>query len=128
LFQIAAPDASSKRLKRRNAMSGIEEKTDASPGEIECILSASDTYIETLTIRHIEAQPWLTEMVIKTQLLTAKRPEEKRVKARCCIERERVIELRDAVERFLVETTATVTPAKDHRTRLNPPEETHHMT
>jgi hypothetical protein len=120
LFQIAAPDASSKRLKRRNAMSGIEEKTDASPGEIECILSASDTYIETLTIRHIEAQPWLTEMVIKTQLLTAKRPEEKRVKARCCIERERVIELRDAVERFLIETAATVTPAKAHHTRLNP--------
>ncbi len=58
---------------------------EASPVEIECILSASDTYIETLTVKQIEAQPWLTELVIKTQLLTAKNPEERRVKARCCV-------------------------------------------
>ena len=31
---------------------------EASPVEIECILSASDTYIETLTVKLIEAQPW----------------------------------------------------------------------
>lgn len=82
---------------------------EVSPVEIECILSASDTYIETLTVKQIEAQPWLTEVVIKTQLLTAKNPEERRVKARCCIERERVIELRDAVDRFLIETAAADT-------------------
>ena len=84
---------------------------EASPVEIECILSASDTYIETLTVKQIAAQPWLTEVVIKTQLLTAKNPEERRVKARCCIEREQVIELRDAVDRFLVETGAADTSA-----------------
>jgi DUF1009 family protein len=97
LFHIAAPDASSKRLKRRNAMSVIE----VSPVEIECILSASDTYIETLTVKQIEAQPWLTELVIKTQLLTAKNPEERRVKARCCIERAQLASLGSAINRFL---------------------------
>ena len=53
-------------------MSVIDANTDASHVESECILSASDTYIETLTVKQIEAQPWLTELVIKTQLLTAK--------------------------------------------------------
>ncbi len=48
---------------------------EASPVEIECLLSASDSYIETLTVKQIEAEPWLTELVIKTQLLTAKNPE-----------------------------------------------------
>ena len=42
--------------------------------EVECILSAFDSYVETLTIKPIPAQPWLTELVIKTQLLTAKNP------------------------------------------------------
>ena len=69
--------------------------------EVECILSASDSYVETLIIKPIPAQPWLTEIVIKTQLLTAKNPQEKRVKARCCIERERLVELRDVVNQFL---------------------------
>jgi hypothetical protein len=69
--------------------------------EVECILSASDSYIETLTIKPIPAQPWLTELVIKTQLLTAKNPQEKRVKARCCIERDRLVEFRDAIHQFL---------------------------
>ena len=69
--------------------------------EVECTLSASDTYVETLTIKPIPAQPWLTELVIKTQLLTAKNPQEKRVKARCCIERGRLVELHSAIGRFL---------------------------
>jgi len=42
--------------------------------EVACTLSASDSYVETLTIKPIPAQPWLTEFVIKTQLLTAKNP------------------------------------------------------
>jgi hypothetical protein len=68
--------------------------------EVECILSASDSYVETLTIKPIPAQPWLTELVIKTQLLTAKNPQEKRVKARCCIEKGQLVELRDALDRY----------------------------
>ena len=46
---------------------------------IECVLSASDSYIETLSIQAIEAQPGALELVIKTQLLSAKNPAEKRV-------------------------------------------------
>ncbi|NDE55035.1 MAG: hypothetical protein EB069_10810 [Actinobacteria bacterium] len=69
--------------------------------EVECTLSASDTYIETLTIKRIPAQPLLTELVIKTQLLTAKNPLAKQVKARSCIKRERLLELRDAINGFL---------------------------
>lgn len=101
-------------------MSIVEPNTDASLVEIETVLSASATYIETLTIKQIQAQPWLTELLIKTQLLTAKNPEERRVKARCRIERERVIELRDAVDRFLTETGAAYTSAIANDTRFNP--------
>ena len=85
-------------------MSAVEAINDVSPTEIECTLSASGTYIETLTIK----------------LLTAKNPAEKRVKARCCVERERVIGLRDAAERFLVETEAAEAVAKTHGTLVNP--------
>lgn len=74
---------------------------EVSPVEIKCILSASDTYIETLTVKQIEAQHWLAELVIKTQLLTAKNPEERRVKARCCIERAQLVELRNALDQYL---------------------------
>ena len=77
---------------------------EASPVEIECILSASDTYIETLTVKQIETQPWLTELVIKTQLLTAKNPEERRVKARCCVERAQLVALAPKIGQFLKAT------------------------
>jgi len=82
-------------------MSVIEATTVAMPAEVGCTLSASDTYVETLTIKPIPAQPWLTELVIKTQLLTSKNPQEKRVKARCCIERAQLVELSNAIEGFL---------------------------
>ena len=85
-------------------MSFTEAITDESPVEIECILSASDTYIETLTIKQVEAQPWLTELVIKTQLLTAKNPEERRVKARCCIEPAQLVALAQTIGQYLKAT------------------------
>ena len=76
--------------------------------EVECTLSASDTYIETLTIKPIPAQPWLVELVIKTQLLTAKNPLEKRVKSRSCIERGSLVELKNAIEQTLKANNANV--------------------
>lgn len=76
----------------------------AIPAEIECILSGSDTYIETLTLKQIEAQPWLTELVIKTQLLTAKNPEERRVKARCCVDRTQLVALAQTIDQYLIAT------------------------
>jgi len=69
--------------------------------EIKCVLSASDSYIETLNIKTIEAQPWLVELVIKTQLLNAKNPEEQRIKSRTCIERSRLVEIQTVIGKFL---------------------------
>ena len=71
------------------------------PTEIECVLSASDSYIETLNIKAIEAQPWLVELVIKTQMLNAKNPAEKRIKSRTCIERTQLVEIQSIIGKFL---------------------------
>ena len=71
--------------------------------EVETTLSNSSTYIETLTIKTITAQPWLTELAIKTQLLTAKNPMEKWVKVRCFVENEQLVELRNALDQYLKE-------------------------
>ena len=71
--------------------------------EVETTLSSSSIYIETLTLKTIAAQPWLTDLVIKTQLLSAKNPLEKRVKVRCCIERDQLVELRNALDQYLKE-------------------------
>jgi len=71
--------------------------------EVETTLSNSSNYIETLTLKMIAAQPWLTELVINTQLLTAKNPMEKRVKVRCCIEKDQLVELRNALDQYLKE-------------------------
>ena len=69
---------------------------------IECVLSASDSYIETLSIQDIELQPGLLELVIRTQLLSAKNPAEKRVKSRTFIERSKLTELQQAISQFLL--------------------------
>ena len=76
-------------------------QTTLQPTEIECVLSASDSYIETLNIKAIEAQPWLVELVIKTQLLNAKNPSEKRIKSRTCIERTQLVEIQSIIGKFL---------------------------
>ena len=82
-------------------MSNFQQALLSKQAEIECILSASDSYIETLSIKTIESQPWLVELVIKTQLLSAKNPEEKRVKSRTCIDRTRLAEVQSAIGKFL---------------------------
>ena len=82
-------------------MSNVQEALRATEAEIECVLSSSDSYIETLNIKTIDAQPWLVELVIKTQLLSAKKPEEKRIKSRTCIERSRLVEIQGAIGKFL---------------------------
>jgi hypothetical protein len=76
--------------------------------EVETTLSNSSTYIETLTLKTIAATPLLTEVVIKSQLLTAKNPTEKRVKVRCCIEKEQLVELRNALDQYLKECSSKV--------------------
>jgi hypothetical protein len=71
--------------------------------EVETTLSNSRTDIETVTIKPIAAQPWLTELVIKTQLLSAKNPMEKRVKVRSFVEKEQLVELRNSLDQYLKE-------------------------
>jgi hypothetical protein len=80
--------------------------------EVECTLSASDSYVETLTIKLVPTQPWLAELVIKTQLFTAKNPEEKRVKARCCIKRAQLASLGSAINQFLDSTGSFSEPKR----------------
>ena len=100
LIQIAAPDKSSNAAKQEIAMSAVITSKTAT-NNIECVLSASDSYIETLSIQAIDSQPGLLELVIRTQLLSAKNPAEKRVKSRTCIERSRLIELQQSIGQFL---------------------------
>ena len=85
-------------------MSAVITSKTATNNAIECVLSASDSYIETLSIQDIDLQPGLLELVIRTQLLSAKNPAEKRVKSRTCIERSRLIELQQGIKQFLQST------------------------
>ena len=88
-------------------MSEVIASVSTRGNSIECVLSASDCYIETLSIQTIEAQPGLLELMIKTQLLSAKNPAEKRVKSRTCIERSRLIELQQGIGQFLQATASS---------------------
>jgi hypothetical protein len=101
LIQIAAPDKSSNAAKQETVMSVAITSKTALNNAIECVLSASNSYIETLSIQAIDLQPGLLELVIRTQLLSAKNPGEKRVKSRTCIEQSRLIELQKGIGQFL---------------------------
>lgn len=85
-------------------MSAVFTSKIATNNAIDCVLSASDSYIETLSMQTIDARPGLLELVIRTQLLSAKNPAEKRVKSRTCIERSRLIELQQGIGQFLQAT------------------------
>ena len=85
-------------------MSEVINLEPATENPIEWVLTASEGYIETLCIQSIDAQPGLLELVIRTQLLSAKNPAEKRVKSRTCIERYRLIELQQGMRQFLQAT------------------------
>jgi hypothetical protein len=104
LIQIAAPDKSSNAAKQETVMSAVFTSKIATNNAIDCVLSASDSYIETLSMQTIDARPGLLELVIRTQLLSAKNPAEKRVKSRTCIERSRLIELQQGIGQFLQAT------------------------
>ena len=82
-------------------MSEAIPSKDCTARTIECVLSASDSYIETLSLQAIKAQPELIELVIRTQLLSAKQPTEKRVKSRTCVPLAQIAEMRSAIDQFL---------------------------
>ena len=101
MTEIAAPDKSSNAAKQEINMAAVITSKTATNNTIECVLSASDSYIETLSFQAINAQPGLVELVIRTQLLSAKNPAEKRVKARTCIPLGHLVEIRSAIDQFL---------------------------
>ena len=101
MIQIAAPDTSSNAAKQEINMSAVITSKTATNNTIECVLSASDSYIETLSFQAINAQPGLVELVIRTQLLSAKNPAEKRVKSRTCVPLGHLVEIRSAIDQFL---------------------------
>jgi hypothetical protein len=107
LIQIAAPDKSSNAAKQEIVMSAVITSKTATNNGIECVLSASGSYIETLSIQAIDLQPGLLELVIRTQLLSAKNSVEKRVKSRTCIDRSRLIELQQGIGQFLQATESS---------------------
>lgn len=82
-------------------MSEVIPSQDGTARTIECVLSASDSYIETLSFQAINAQSELVELVIRTQLLSAKNPAEKRVKYRTCVSLAQISEMRNAIDQFL---------------------------
>ena len=96
-------------------MSEVITSKIAANNAIECVLSASDSYIETLSIQAIDSHLGLLELVIRTQLLSAKNPAEKRVKSRTCIERSRLIELQQGIGQFLQATgSSSGEPLEDY--------------
>ena len=82
-------------------MSEVIALTSQKNNAIECVLSASDSYIETLSIQAIDALPGVVELVIKTQLLSAKNPAEKRVKSQTCMNLSQLTELHRSIGDFL---------------------------
>ena len=104
LFQIAAPDRLSNAAKQEIGMSAVITSKNTTKNVTECVLSASESYVETLSIQAIDAQPGLLELVIRTQFLSAKNPAEKRVKSQTCIERSRLIELHQSIGQLLQAT------------------------
>jgi hypothetical protein len=107
LIQIADPDSSSNTAKEELEMSEVIAMTSPTSDSIECVLSASDSYIETLSIQAIGSPPGLVELAIRTQLLSAKNPAEKRVKSRTCIERSRLLDLQQSIGQFLQATVGS---------------------
>ena len=88
-------------------MSAVITSKTATNNAIECVLSASDSFIETLSIQAIDSPPGLVDLVIRTQLLSAKNPAEKRVKSRTCIERSRLLDLQQSIGHFLQATVGS---------------------
>jgi hypothetical protein len=107
LFQIAAPDYLSYAAKQEINMSDVITTKPPIDAFASYVLAQTDCYIETLSIETIDAQPGLLELVIRTQLLSAKNPAEKRVKSRTCIERSRLIELHQGIGQFLQATVGS---------------------
>lgn len=65
------------------------------------ILSQSDNYTETLTLRPVAAMPSSFELLIQSQLLSAKDPSALRVQHRVIVTDSALVDLRNAIDKCL---------------------------
>jgi hypothetical protein len=67
-----------------------------------CVLTDSESYSETLEIKPVALQQGTVELVIKTQLRSAKNPAEWRIKSRTCMDSTQLQELQLTIGQFLL--------------------------
>ncbi len=82
-------------------MTNFVSVSDYQINQVETTLCSSGGYIETLTLRSIAKPSGLTELVIESQWQKSKKPNERRLKSRSCIERQALIELQSAISHYL---------------------------
>ena len=67
----------------------------------ECRLVSTESYVESIEIKPIALQKNVVELVIKSQLLSAKNPSEWRIKSRTCVEVDSLKELQKVISSYL---------------------------
>lgn len=67
-----------------------------------CVLTNSESYSETLEIKPVALQQGTVELVIKTQLRSAKNPAEWRTKSSTCMDSSQLQVLQHTIGKFLL--------------------------
>ncbi len=89
-------------IKQNQSMNQQSRRFDDKPIEIfECKLVSTQSYVELFEIKQIACQKNIVELVIKTQLLSAKIPSEWRIKSRTCVEVDGLKELQKVISSYL---------------------------
>ena len=89
-------------IKQNQSINQQAKKLDNKSIEIfECQLINTQSYVESFEIKPIALQKNVVELVIKTQLLSAKNPTEWRIKSRTCVEVDCLKELQKVISSYL---------------------------
>ena len=89
-------------IKQNQSLIDQSKKLDDKPIEIfECQLVNTQSYVESFEIKPIDLQKNAVELVIKTQLFSAKNPSEWRIKSRTCVEVDCLKELQKVISSYL---------------------------
>jgi hypothetical protein len=95
-------------IKQSKSINQQTKTLDDKPyGNFECKLVISQSYIESFEIKPISFQKDVVELVIKTQLLTAKNPSEWRIKSRTCAEVANLKELHKVISDYLKDQSSS---------------------
>jgi hypothetical protein len=82
--------------------SNLTEITSTKQQEkFECFLVNTDSYSESIEIKTINPQKNAAELIIKTQLHSARNPSEWRIKSRTCIEIDCLRQLQKTISDYL---------------------------